>query len=198
MRSGNINIRNYNLTPQRFSSVAGYKSTKVHEVVLMDYSPYRKVLRMVAELHNRGYQRIRISPGMSPSGNSWRCLVTPVTNICKDHGAMTIFYEDMTAKYTSANEREFFGWDDCAHVAPSTLAELFISRFPEIARAGKGADWAYAGWYQEMMWLTYPNSFPIAFADWELPRTHLVSTGEKSDIIIPMPPCGDGESLERF
>jgi hypothetical protein len=164
----------------------------------VDYKAYRKVLRMVAELHNRGYQRIRISPGMSPSGNSWRCLVTPVTNICREHGAMTLSYENMTAKYSSANERAYFGWDDCAHVAPSTLAELFISRFPEIARAGKGADWAYAGWYQEMMSLTHPSSFPIAFADWDLPTAHLTSTGERSDIVIPMPPGGEGVQLERI
>jgi hypothetical protein len=164
----------------------------------MDYRAYRKVLRMVAELHNRGYQRIRISPGMSPSGNSWRCLITPVTNICKDHGAMTVSYGDMTAKYTSANERKYFDWEDCAHVTPSRLAELFTTRFPEISMAGKGADWAYAGWYQEMMWLTYPRSFPIAFADWDLPKTHLVSTGEISNIVIPMPPGGEGENRERI
>lgn len=164
----------------------------------MDYKAYRKVLRMVAELHNRGYQRLRISPGMSPSGSSWRCLITPVTNICKDHGAMTLYYNDKAAKYSSANERKYFDWDDCAHAAPSTLAELFITRFPEIASAGKGSDWAYAGWYQEMMWLTFPNSLPIAFADWDLPTTHLSSTGEKSDIVIPMPPGGEGVHLERI
>jgi hypothetical protein len=29
---------------------------------------YRKVMLMVAELHLRGYQRLRISPGLAPSG----------------------------------------------------------------------------------------------------------------------------------
>jgi hypothetical protein len=47
----------------------------------------QRVLSMVAELHKLGYQRLRIAPGMSPSGAYWRCLITPVTNILTSHGA---------------------------------------------------------------------------------------------------------------
>ena len=41
------------------------QSKSVESDAGMDFRNYRKVLRMVAELHLRGYQRIRIAPGMS-------------------------------------------------------------------------------------------------------------------------------------
>jgi hypothetical protein len=75
------------------------------------------------------------------------------------------------------------------------MADLFIQRFPEIVNAGKGSDWEYAGWYLEMLHLTYPDSFPIAYADWEISDDYLPTTGQRSDIKIPLPPNGHGEEL---
>src|SRR5438445_11614927 len=37
----------------------------------------RLLLLMVAELHRRGYQQLRIAPYMSPSGMHWRCRFVP-------------------------------------------------------------------------------------------------------------------------
>jgi hypothetical protein len=158
----------------------------------MDCRAYRKVLRMVSELHVRGYQRLRIAPGMSPSGGYWRCSITPVTNISGRHGARMLSWDRLAAHYSSGQERKYFKWEDAAHVTPSQLAELFIKRFPEIAEAGRGADWVYAGWFLEMLNLTYPNSFPIAYADWDLPFDRLATTGERSGVRIPLPPTGWG------
>jgi hypothetical protein len=47
----------------------------------MEAAVYRKALLMVGELHVRGYQRLRIAPGMSASGCYWRCSVTPAAHI---------------------------------------------------------------------------------------------------------------------
>lgn len=160
----------------------------------MDYSAYRKVLRMVTELHVRGYQRLRIAPGMAPSGCYWRCSITPVTNISNRHGARMLSSDEAAVHYTSGQEREYFGWKDAAHVSPGRLAELFIKRFPRIVEAGQGADWVYAGWYLDMLHLTYPNNFPIAYADWDLPSDYLPATGERDDVRIPLPPVGRGEN----
>lgn len=81
----------------------------------MDYRVYRKVLRMVAELHVRGFQRLRIAPGMSASGCYWRCSVTPVTNISIWHGARLVSYDTLAAHYSTGSEREYFGWKDAGH-----------------------------------------------------------------------------------
>lgn len=107
----------------------------------MDYSIYRKVLLMVSELHVRGFQCLRISPGMSPSGMHWRCAITPVSNILKYNGALIASNDNhLIVRYSSADESNYFGWQDAGKLTPSKLANLFIKRFPEVAEAGKGSD----------------------------------------------------------
>ena len=49
-----------------------------------------KVLEIVAALHRRGYERLRIEPGMSPSGMSWRCGITLAGNMDPENGALCI------------------------------------------------------------------------------------------------------------
>jgi hypothetical protein len=157
-----------------------------------DWSIYRKILRMVQELHLRGYQRIRIAPSMAPSGCYWRCGVTPVSNIRGTHGALADPNERLVAHYTSGMERNYFDWTDARHATPGKLAELFIERFPEIAEEGKGSDWVYAGWYVEMMHLTYPDAFPYAFADYVPPGDVLYANGGRR-LTLPLPPPGEAD-----
>ena len=61
----------------------------------------------------------------------------------------------LVAHYTSAAGAEFFDWTDAALDSPSGLARKFIGRFAQIVEAGRGSDWLYAGWYVEMLHLTY-------------------------------------------
>ena len=71
---------------------------------------------------------------------------------------------------------EYFGWTDAERATPSGLARLFIERFPEIVEAGRGSDWTYAGWYIEMLGLTFPNRFHCAYSDWDDdPEDHLLT-----------------------
>lgn len=158
----------------------------------MNNKVYRKILRMVSELHLRGFQKLRIAPGMAPSGMYWRCSITSVNNISNRNGAKLLTWEKLSAHYTSADERKYFGWENVAHVTPSRLADLFVKRFPKIVDSGEGSDWAYAGWFIEMLHLTYPNELPIAYADWSLPRDYLTTVGERDDVRIPLPPPGLG------
>lgn len=159
----------------------------------------RKVLRMVAELHLRGYQRLRISTCLSGSNSHWRCAVTPAHNISPLNGALMLEWREKDAYYTSAYEREFFGWDDVAHATPSRFADVFVDRLPDLVREGLGSDWLYAGWYVEMLHRTYPDLVPVAYyADGHLePEPHglwvpIECIGEREGIKIPPPPPGFG------
>jgi len=148
---------------------------------------------MVGELHNQGYQRIRISPGMAPSGMHWRCSITTASNISSINGALIPFIGedgDLIARYSSADGNRYFGLEDTENADSKELAKLFIRRFPRIAEAGCDKDWEYAGWYQWMLKLTDPDTFPIAYADWDLPLDCLSTTGRQNDIEIPLPPPG--------
>lgn len=156
----------------------------------MNIKTYRKVLLMVSELHVRGYQRIRIAPGMAPSGCYWRCAVAPVTNISDRNGAHLVEFDGLAAHYSSGSEAEYFGWKNCQHLTPSQLASRFIDHFPAVVAAGRGRDWMYVGWYQEMLNLTYPDLLPVAYDDDGL-RDRLTTAGERRGVTIPMPPPGD-------
>jgi len=152
-----------------------------------------RVLRMVHEFHKRGYQLLRIAPGMSSSGCYWRCAITPKSNILRSHGARVRDSERLVARYSSGQDNEYFGWKDAKHDKVQELAEKFAERFGEIVEAGKGDDWDYAGWYVRMLGYAEREFFPIAYADWDdepNPR-FLPLSGGTSD--LPMPPPGDAE-----
>lgn len=158
----------------------------------------RKVLLMVAELHTRGYQRLRISPGMAPSGSYWRCVVTPASNVSADHGALLVDWNGLAAHYTSGHESHYFDLGDGAQLTPSQLADRFTERYPYLVEAGSGRDGLYAEWYQEMLSLTYPELLPVAYADWgwDLPEDGLGTIGDGDGVVIPMPPAGESARNE--
>jgi hypothetical protein len=154
----------------------------------------RRVLLMVHELHKRGYQRLRIIPGMSPSGIHWRCTITTRANVLRTHGAAALHFDRDTAHYTSGQENRYFGWKDAISDTARQLADKFLERFPGIVAASHGRDWEYAGWYVEMLGLAERGAFPIAYDDWHEepdPRWLPTTAGIRSG--LPMPPGGDAE-----
>jgi DNA-binding transcriptional ArsR family regulator len=157
----------------------------------------RRVLQMVLELHRRGYERLRVAPGMSPSGLHWRCSIVPVTNIRRDHGAMVLDHEKESVRYTSGQESRFFDWTDAERDSPAELADKFIERFRALAAMGRGRDPEYARWYAEMHRATDPGGLIYAYADWELPEDHLPALGCTAEVEIPLPPAGEGASGTR-
>ncbi len=99
--------------------------------------------------------------------------------------------------YSTSQQSRYFDEIDMPYATPSQLANSFIKRYPDLVDAGKGSDWLYAGWYVEMLHLTYPNSLPIAYADWEMPDNYLLTVGERTDIQIPLPPPGYATDSQR-
>jgi hypothetical protein len=128
---------------------------------------------MVHELHKAGYQRIRISPGLSPSGGAWRCPVTYASNIAED-GFSILSFDDgqgLVALYSSADESGYFNWVSPSELNSRELAVRFIKRFPIIAERGIGRDWLYAGWLTDLLGRPEQGSLtdlPILYADWSL------------------------------
>ena len=156
-----------------------------------------RVLRLVHELHKQGYQLLRICPGMSPSGGSWRCSITPRTNILKSHGAMLKSWDRDAAHYSSGQENEYFGWEDARHDQVQQLADKFKERFPGIVQGGSGDDWTYAGWSVKMLGFAEREKFPVAYADWgEKPDPRYLPLTSNENLLL-MPPPGDAEVDEE-
>jgi DNA-binding transcriptional ArsR family regulator len=136
----------------------------------------RRVLLMVQDLHRRGYERLRVAPGLSPSGLHWRCSIVPVDHVRRDHGALAMEEDEITARYTSSQGARFFDWDDAEHDSPVVLAGKFLERFPDLAVQGKGTDPDYVRWYVRMLRA--------------LPRSGPSSSG-------PSSPCGSSPPAHR-
>jgi len=162
----------------------------------------RTVLLLIHELHLRGYQRLRGIPAMEPSGKYWRCAIAPVSLVSVHHGARLVAdvrKDPRIATYTSRDQNRYFQWTDVyPYASPKELAILFVERFPEVAEAGRGSDWPYAGWYMEMLRLTHPDLFPYAVAKGKVPCTYLPTASpaeHRRKVRIALPP--PGEALTR-
>lgn len=175
-----------------------------------------RVVAMLAELHKVGFQRLRAMPFMSPSGMHWRLWIGPTTLFHHNHGAMMATPGQRTlegdpallrlfegaARYTSgqATEGAYFGWDDAAHDDARQLAAKFLDRFPDLARAGQGWDYEYAGWFSRLFGLVEQGLFPVAMADGQSPTPSNIDLASMrpriwgeftGDAVLPLPPPGE-------
>lgn len=148
---------------------------------------------MVHELHKLGYQRLRIAPGLSPSGMHWRCSITHVGNIQRSHGALLWDFSHDVAHYSTGQSNAYFGWEDARQDTARQLAAKFIDRFSTIARLGQGVDWAYAGWFVQMLGMAEHGELPMAYDNgYMTPDPHWLPTTAEIDSGLPMPPAGAG------
>lgn len=149
----------------------------------------QRVLSMVHELHKLGLQRLRIAPFMAPSGGAWRCAIVPRSGTAVRHGAL-VAGDPPSALYSSGQDNEYFGWRDARRDTARELAAKFLERFPHVAQHGAGEDWAYAGWYVQMLGHAEAGMIPMVFGDgWGPDYDHVPTPGE---VRLPMPPPGEG------
>jgi ADP-ribosylglycohydrolase len=146
----------------------------------------RMLLLMVAELHRRGYEQVRILPGMAPSGMFWRCAISPATH--REDPPK----DPLVLHYTSGQERAYFGWTDAAADGAAALAAKFLARFPALCAAAHGRDPAYVTWYREMLHRTAPAGLPIAYADWALESSGWPVVNDPAGRWVPAPPPAPG------
>jgi hypothetical protein len=154
----------------------------------------RRLLLMVAQLHKLGYEGLRATPFMSPSGCYWRCCIVPACMTDPAHGARladNVVYETLP-RYSSGDEDNYFGWANMRPKTPLILANRFILVFPKFARQGKHPDPAYARWFADMLEATAPNGVIYAFADMESPVDRMLTNFCDEGVVVRMPPVWAG------
>jgi hypothetical protein len=72
----------------------------------------------------------------------------------------------MIARYTTADDNHYFGWDDAEDDNARSLADKFLNRFSMLARRGEGWSYAYAGWYQRLLGLAERGWLPVVLSDY--------------------------------
>ncbi|WP_039031308.1 hypothetical protein [Leclercia adecarboxylata] len=154
----------------------------------------QRCLRMLSELHRLGFQHLRGMPYFNAQG--FRFAIAP-RYFFFDNGIAipAAKLSDELVAITGAGH--FFSWTDTEGNDARALAEKFIIRFPDIAHAGKGRDWEYAGWLSELIgfleqgdmiptvWWEEMNGRPedlLALPVWVEGKDNIDWVGEKSII----------------
>jgi hypothetical protein len=145
--------------------------------------PGTQLLEMVGELHRRGLERLRITPFMAPSGIHWRLAIS--ASDCAQ-----------VARYTTADDTRYYGWTESPDATPADLADLFVERFADLARSGRGNDPEYAAWLRLVLDVVRQGWVPYFYADWEpdpeIEGVPLASVVARDDVppVLPEPPGG--------
>lgn len=121
------------------------------------WTPIR-ILQGIKVLHQRGYHRLRILPGMSASGMSWRVAITSPTTSPTMCTSPNIVDYDTPLRYSTGGLTEFAGGEVTVSTTPESVAELILTALPETAPAGD--DHAYVAWYAYL--LRRVEQLPIA------------------------------------
>jgi hypothetical protein len=120
-----------------------------------------RVLSMIHELHKAGYQRLRVACGWDVGGVVWRARLMPSSRVSDD--GWSPISGTTRADYSTADGKTYFGWADAAGDDARSLANKFISRFPDLARETFGQDWGYAGWFSMILGLAEHGELPAFF-----------------------------------
>lgn len=134
----------------------------------------RRLLFAVRELHRRGYEQLRISPGMARSGVTWRCELVAA-------GAPA-------EMYMSAMERRYFGWTDTEEDGAKALADKIEQRFPALMQKSRAPDPTYVRWYVQMLARTIgdvPVSYDADMGGPDTPPWYVCRSGDA----LPEPPA---------
>ena len=108
---------------------------------------------MVKELHNRGYEKLRVLPYLAPSGLSWRCEFTD------------------GEKSTNCPASVWIGrFEDENTLSPQELADMYIKENAEYLENCKGENKEYVKWYSDMVDNLQEGELPYAFGDDYEPR----------------------------
>ena len=149
----------------------------------------RRVLEMVAILHEKGLGNLRIQPAMSPSGAFWRVRLGSSFWFRSDFGATLLpEYRRQSPLYSSCMEAEYFQWTDAKDDTTEQLADRFVKRCPEVVLSASGHDNEYARWYRNMLDMTAPFGLPYAWADWGIADDGLHTICAPGDVVVPFPP----------
>lgn len=153
------------------------------------------ILEMLARLHERGYQRLRLSSGISPTGLNWRYGVAPADHFEKDGYRLRGGHYPGTAFGTTRGDDPPFGWDDARGLGPDQLAALFLERFPEVAAAGSGSDAGYVEWLARTLEACQPDGAPVMYGEYvDVAADGYIAVADGK--CVPLPPGLPGTTDE--
>ena len=162
--------------------------TDIREIIKMSRNPARRLMFMIRELHNLGYQRIRFYPHIGGAGY-WRYIITSST--IPSNPADETDPADVDTVWNSLGSGEHYGWSDKEDDSIAELAAKFLSKYQKIAVESKGEDKRYVEWYRDVLERTGPDGIIYFWWDgsYEIPDGYLgvLNTGNSKKLKISYP-----------
>ena len=129
----------------------------------LDRDPARKFLELIRQLHDQGYQPLRIVPyvrdGPAPI---WICDLAPASAIRSDHGGLPSKRIVRPAFYSSRYIPDS-PWRGFVKQSLAEAARFFLKIERELAETSRGPDPAYVTWYKEMLAVTAPQGIVASY-----------------------------------
>lgn len=123
-----------------------------------------RILQGVRILHERGYHRVRILPGMSASGVYWRVAIDVIENSEVELSETDSQTFGHRITYTTGYESEFLGTEVNAASDPDEVANLVLAALPDMVPTPD--DPAYVAWFEKLLALVEQEwRLPVAYAD---------------------------------
>jgi hypothetical protein len=142
---------------------------------------------MLQELHTRGYERLRLSSGISPSGLHWRYSIAPAGDFEPNGYLLRYDRYPGEAAASTAGADPPFGWQVSDELSPHLLADHFLESFPRVAAEGFGRDRAYAQWLRDALTACAPDGAPIMYGEFVDAAVDGIDTNNRS-APLPLPP----------
>lgn len=148
-----------------------------------------RVLRLLRELHRRGYQRLRLHCGWSPNGMAWRYGIAPVEEFEPDGLRMRAEHYPGRAFRSSRGDGTPFDVGGRKRAPTDEHADAFLRRFGDVAREGRGPDRAYAVWLDALLSRCEPDGVPIMYSDdVDAKESGILIEGDDEPFRLPPPP----------
>lgn len=144
-----------------------------------------EIIMIVHELHQRGYEQLRLLPGMSPNGCAWRWRIYPKALMGEDNrfergGDCTPFDSIISENNMLGSTGEAYPEEKRDFVT----ADQFIESHERFIEMAKGDDAEYVNWFAKIVEHAKNNDFPIGFADGPIGRKWLF-TSSKEELEFP-------------
>jgi len=133
----------------------------------------QKILHIVKVLHNRGYERMRIIPHLSPTGLTWRCNFVSDADFQRE-------------PITSSNWiQNYFSKEKNIELSIDELTDLFEREHVDFLNACKGENREYVEWYSDMLNKLKEGELPYAFADYFSPSDYWKTSEGQNIYALP-------------
>ena len=144
-----------------------------------------KLLDAVALLHARGHQRLRVLPHIGEAG-WWRMVVVLAEDITYQHHFPHWELDSTVFSYTSATGTRAGALEIRSDTTPDLIAREILAGATD---AGVGMDWAYAGWYSELLAEAHRlGALPVYESEHDFPYASSWEIGPGSNVAFPPPP----------